>query len=297
MSARDQGPGAEAEREIDLRALSRGVLHLWWVVAIAVVVGAIVGALYSVGGGGSLYEASARIAPGQAFNPSGSSAVLTYLTNQAAINEIATSETTLEEAASEAGMPIEKLRGNVTTSSVSANTSSGSAASTGRNAVLVDITVQSNNKRHAEDAANAIARIVQRKTTSRYVLGSIGIYAKRIRSFQLRLGSIQKRIDVINQALSSEKNMSLNNRLLLTISLDQAQATQGQTIDALSTAQQEQILAQDVERTQLIDSATAAKTSARSPKSSVVIGAIIGFLIGVGIAIFMYYRGPRAATG
>src|SRR5215472_16205451 len=150
MSARDQGPQAEAEREIDLRALSRGVLHLWWVVAIAVVIGAIVGALYSVSGG-SLYEATARIAPGQAFNPSGSSPVLTYLTNQNAINEIATSATTLEEAAAAAGMPIAKLRGNISTSAVNSTTSSSTASASNRNAVLVDITVRLNNRKRAED--------------------------------------------------------------------------------------------------------------------------------------------------
>jgi capsular polysaccharide biosynthesis protein len=294
MSARDQGPAAEAEREIDLRALARGVLHLWWVVAIAVVVGAIVGALYSVSGG-SLYEATARIAPGQAFNPSGSSPVLTYLTNQNAINEIATSATTLEKAAAAAGMPVGQLRGNVSTSAVSSTTGSTSSATSNRNAVLVDITVRLNNKKRAENAANAVADVVRRTTTSRYVRKSIGIYDARIESFQTRLLSLQRRVKLLQQGLK-QPGLSLDQRLLLAIQLDQAQATQGQTIDALSTAQQQQILAQDVEQTQLIQSATASKSTARSRKSSVVIGAIIGFLIGVAITIFMYYRGPRAAT-
>ncbi len=291
MTSRDQGPADDAEREIDLVALGRAVLKLWWIVAIGVVVGAIVGALYSVRGG-SLYEATARIAPGQAFNPSGSSPVLTYLTSQAAINEIATSATTLEEAAAAAGMPLARLRGHVSTSAVNQGTGTPTAS---RNAVLVDINVRLNNKKRAEDVANAVAKIVQRTTTSRYVRKSIGIYGSRIDSFQTRLASLQQRVDVLNKALK-EPGLSLDERLLLTIQLDQAQATLGQTIDSLSTAQQQQILAQDVEQTQLIQGATAAKTSARSRRSSIVVGAIIGFLVGLGAALIVHYRGPRPAA-
>ena len=47
-----------------------------------VVAGIVVGGLYSLSGG-SPYEATARIAPGQAFNPAGSP-VFTYLTNPTA---------------------------------------------------------------------------------------------------------------------------------------------------------------------------------------------------------------------
>src|SRR4029077_12945853 len=134
-------------------------------------------------GGGSLYEATARIAPGQAFNPSGTSPVLTYLTNATAINEIATSATTLEQAARAAGMSLGQLRGHVRTNGV--NQAPGTAAAN-RSAVLVDITVQLAKKKRAEDAANAIAAIVQQTTTSRYVHQSIGIYGKRITNFTTR---------------------------------------------------------------------------------------------------------------
>src|SRR5262249_7852814 len=150
----------------------------------------------------------------------------------------------------------------VSTSAVN-STSTSSTASSNRNAVLVDITVRLNNRKRAEDAANAVADIVKRTTTSRYVRKSIGIYGARIASFQTRLDSIQRRIKLLQQGLR-QPGLSLDQRLLLAIQLDQAQATQGQTIDSLSTAQQQQILAQDVEQTQLIQSATASKSTARS---------------------------------
>src|SRR4051794_3900106 len=117
MTAVPPGPETDAEREIDLVALGRAVLGLWWIVALGVVGGAIVGAFFALSGA-NVYEATARIAPGQAFNPSGNSAVLTYLTNQHAVNEIATSETTLEEAAAKAGIPLGQLHGKVSTVAV-----------------------------------------------------------------------------------------------------------------------------------------------------------------------------------
>jgi uncharacterized protein involved in exopolysaccharide biosynthesis len=293
MSAPQPSPDTEAEREIDLVELGRGLLRFWWVVVAGVVLGAIVGALYSASGG-STYEATARVAPGQAFNPSGSSAVLTYLTSQAAINEIATSEGALEQAASAAGVPVSKLRGQVTTSAV--NQTTGTANTTGRGAVLVDITVQLNQKKKAEAVADAIAAYVQRATTSHYVRESLSIYDKRIANFNTRVKSLQQRITILNEALK-QPHLSLDERLLLIIQLDQSQATLGQTIDSLSTAQQEQILAQDVEQTQVIQQAIASKSTARSHRSSIVVGAIIGFLIGMGLAAFLFFRSLRRQSG
>jgi uncharacterized protein involved in exopolysaccharide biosynthesis len=278
----------DAERDIDLRSWWRALVHRWWIVVLGFVVGAIIGGLFSLSGGG-LYEATARVAPGQAFNPSGGTAVLTYLTNQAAVNEIATSETTAQEAAAAIGIPASRLRGHVSTTAV---TEAGVSAA---RALLVDITVRLDKRKQAEEAADAIARIVARDTTSRYVKQSLSIYAKKIANFNTRLKTLQARIDVLEQALK-EPGLSLNERLLLAIQLDQAQATQGQTIDTLSTTQQQQILSQDVEQTQIIQPARAAKTSARSTRTAIAVGALIGLIIGAIVAIVVDLRASRPVT-
>jgi uncharacterized protein involved in exopolysaccharide biosynthesis len=288
MTALTPSPDTEAEREIDLRALARGVLRLWWIVVLGFVIGAIVGGLFSLSGS-RRFAATARIAPGQAFSPSGNAAVLTYLSNQTAVNEIATSEATLEEAALRSGVPTSKLRGNVTTSAV---VEGGASAG---HAVLIDITATLDKKKQAEAAADAVARIVQRETTSNYVRQALRIYQKRIDSFSDRLQTLQRRIAVLNQSLK-EPGLTLNERLLLTIELDQAQATQGQTIDSLSTAQQQQILAQTVEQTQIIQAAKGKSTQARSKRTSVLVGAIVGLIVGILVAIVVYYRREDTRT-
>src|SRR4051812_43740240 len=100
-----------AEREIDLRSWLDALRSRWWLAVAGLVAGVIIGAVYSLSGG-STFNATAYIAPGQAFNPSGSSPVLTYLTNQTAINTLATSAAAIEYAANKAGVPIGKLRGH-----------------------------------------------------------------------------------------------------------------------------------------------------------------------------------------
>src|SRR4051812_6050964 len=87
----------DAEREVDLRRVWAGIKRQWWVVVVGVVIGVVAGGLYSLSGG-SAWEATARLAPGQAFSPSGSPVFL-YLTNPTAINSIATSAATVEQAA------------------------------------------------------------------------------------------------------------------------------------------------------------------------------------------------------
>jgi capsular polysaccharide biosynthesis protein len=278
MSAPEPDP--EAEREIDLARLREIAFGQWWVIVAGVVVGMVVGGLFGLTGS-SQYKATARIAPGQAFNPSGSSPVLTYLTNQTAINEIATSEATITEAADKAGISVGELRGKVSTAAVGDSTK------------LVDITVQLNKKKKAEDAANAIAEIVKETTTSRYVKQSISIYSKRIDNYNARLETLRRRIEFLDEALK-QPGLSLDEQLLLAIQLDQAQGTQGQTIDSLTNAEQQQILAQDVQQTQIIQEATAAKTSARSSRSAILVGGVIGLIAGVIAAIILDRRAARS---
>src|SRR6478735_2654254 len=181
-------PDPEAEREIDLHRMWAGVRRQWWIVAAGVAVGVVLGALYSVSGG-SLFEATARIAPGQAFNPGGNQPVQTYLTNLDAINSLATSETTIQAAAAKLGVPPAKLRGHV---SVSGVTPLGGETTNPRSTVLIEITVRQNKKKRAEDAANTIAEIVRETTTSRYVRESLKSYAVRIKNYQTRIASLQQ---------------------------------------------------------------------------------------------------------
>jgi capsular polysaccharide biosynthesis protein len=278
-----------AEREIDLRSWLDALRSRWWIAVAGLVAGAFVGGVYSLSGG-STYNAIAFIAPGQAFNPSGSSPVLTYLTNQTAINTLSTSAGALQYAAAKAGVPLGKLRGHVSTSAV--NQTTNSSTSSNRNAVLVSIEVQLDKKKKAIDAANAIATYVKNETTSPYVRQSIKIYSTLIANLTERQTTSQARVNALTQA-AKQPGLTLDQQLLIAIQLDQAQATLGQTINSLETTKQQQILAQQVEQTQIIQEAAAQKTTARSRRNSVVVGAVIGLLIGAIAAIVVGLRAMR----
>src|SRR5579875_974464 len=105
-----------AEREIDLSGWRTALVERWWLVVAGLVVGAIVGAVYGLSGG-STYQASVLIAPGQPFSPNGSP-VLTYQSSRRAIETIVTGEAALKEAAKAAGVSVGALRGNVTAQTV-----------------------------------------------------------------------------------------------------------------------------------------------------------------------------------
>jgi len=292
MSTDRPAADLEAEREIDLRSWLDALRSRWWIAVAGFVIGAVIGGVYSLSGG-STYVATAFIAPGQAFNPSGSSPVLTYLTSQAAINKLATSAAAVEYAAARSGVPLGKLRGNVSTSAVNQQTGANQSSTTQRNAVLVAIQVQLDKKTKAERAAQAIAKYIQTETTSGYVKHSIEIYDTLIKNLTQRQVTSQARVNALTTA-AKQPGLSLDQQLLLAIQLDQAQATLGQTINSLETTRQQQLLAQQVEQTQIIQNAKAEKTTARSRRNSVVVGAVIGLLIGAIVAIVAGLRALRA---
>ena len=148
---------AGAEREIDLGRWKQAVAERWWIVAAGVVAGVAVGALLSLAGG-SVWQASVLVAPGQAFSPNGSP-VLVYQSSPRNINDIATSESALEKVARKIHVPVSDLRGHVSTQSLS--TGLGSSASRGSN--LIKLTVRLHRPKRAEDAVRAAGRWVPRR--------------------------------------------------------------------------------------------------------------------------------------
>jgi capsular polysaccharide biosynthesis protein len=278
---------AGAEREIDLGRLKRSVAERWWIVVAGVVAGVILGALYSLSGG-SVWQASVLIAPGQPFSPSGAP-VLTYQASPRSINVLATSESALERAAAAAHVPVGTIRGHVTTESIA--TGLGSAASRGAN--LIRINVQLHKPKHAEDVANALGNIVIADTTSPYVKKSIATYQSKERRYNAQLTSLTRVIDSYTTALAKER-LAFLPKLIMVNQLDAAIARQGALNDKLAATDQQLTLVQNIEIAQLIEHASAAKTTARSRRNSILVGALIGLIAGLVAAVVVDLRARRA---
>ena len=278
---------AGAEREIDLGRLKRSVAERWWIVVVGVVAGVIAGALYSLSGG-NVWQASVLVVPGQPFSPSGAP-VLSYQSSPRSIQVLVTSESALERAAAAAHVPVGKLRGRVTTESIA--TGVGSAASRGAN--LIRITVQSTKPKHAEDAANALGNIVVSDTTSPYVKKSIKTYLSKEKRYNAQLTSLTRVIESYTTALAKE-HLAFLPKLIMVNQLDAAIARQGALNDKLAATDQQLTLVQNIEIAQLIEHASAEKTTARSRRNSVLVGALIGLIGGLIAAIVVDTRARRA---
>ena len=280
----------DEEREIDLRRWVDALLSRWWIMVLGLVIGVVVGVLFTIGSKSS-YTAAALIARGQAFSPGGGSSVLTYLSNPAAVNTLANSEEALRYASAKSGLSVGELQGHVLSSTV--NALGQAQPETG--SILMQVAVTNKRPKKAEDAANALAEFIKLKTASGYVQQSIDIYKTRIANYDLRLKTLQTRINALNKTLSTSHNLSALDQLVIASQLDSAEAAYGQTLDSQTTNEQLLTLAQQVEQTQIIQSAKAEKTTARSRRNSVVVGGVIGVLIGAIVAIVVGLRARRSA--
>lgn len=277
-----------SEREIDLARWGDAVVRRWWLVAAGLLAGVIGGAILSLSGG-SVYEASVLVAPGQAFSPSGAP-VLNYLSSPRGINELVTSESTLKSAARKAHVEVGQLRGHVSTQSVE----TGAGSSAARGAVLIRITVQLHQAKKTQAAADALAAIVVRDTTSSYVQKSVGVVETAIAGYRNELRSLAARIQVLNTEIALQQIDPLT-RIVLVSQADNAALRQATISNNLALAQQQLALAQSIEYAQVIGGhAQAVKTTARSRRNSVLVGGLIGLILGAIAAVVADSRLPRA---
>src|SRR6266576_2061746 len=118
----------DAEREVDLARWRRAVVALWWLPVLGLVVGAIVGVLFSFRGGTN-YKASALISLGQPTSPGGA-LVNGFGTNPRAVSQIVSSASAQAQAANRADMRPAALRGHVSVAQVGTATGAGATRAT-----------------------------------------------------------------------------------------------------------------------------------------------------------------------
>src|SRR6476469_9107741 len=128
-------PQFDAEREVDLARWRRAVVALWWLPVAGLVLGAILGVLFSFRGGTN-YKATALISLGQPTSPGGV-LVNGFGTNPRAISLIVSSADAQAQAAARADMRPAALRGHVSVARVGAATGAGAARAT----PLISLTV------------------------------------------------------------------------------------------------------------------------------------------------------------
>ena len=107
----------EAEREVSLAGVGQTILRRWWLVAAAVVVGAVIGYLLSLGGG-NVFQARATVYPGNQLSPAGNQTIQSPATNPATVGQLARSDEVVQEVAREVGVDPGQLRRGISTKQV-----------------------------------------------------------------------------------------------------------------------------------------------------------------------------------
>ncbi len=273
-------PELEEEREIDFGRLGRRLALRWWLVAAAVAAGAIVGYLTSLGGG-DVYVARTTVYLGQPTSPSGSAQIPSLATNPATVNEIVHSQSVVDDVARKVGVSAGELRRGTTTKTV-ATTGSGMPTRQGQNP-LVQIAVRGPWRDQSTRAANLLAGAVV-KEVSGYVDAKVRALRERLAGINEELTSIEQRLDELERA-AARTGLPPAERLTLVSLIGVSEQRRGQLIAERTDKQELITLAEEVERSAPINKARAARVPARSPRSAIVVGAFIGLLAGVVLAL------------
>lgn len=291
MTGEASKPDLDAEREVDLRALWARLAARWWLPLVGLVLGAVVGVLLAVGGG-QTWRAKTLLYLGQPFTTSGGGQIQSLATNPRTVSEIVRSEFALKHAAEASGLRVGQLRGHVSTQAV---TSVGQARNT---SPLVEISVDGPARLKVEKAADALAASVIGQVST-YVDQKIKLLDDQIASSQTELKLIDARVSNYTQQqqdLIKNKAISPTDKLIaigtLNNSIGFAEQRRGTVQQELFQNQQLLSLAQNVEKSKIVQPATAARVTATSRRNAAAIGALIGLLLG---ALAAYLADPLAA--
>ena len=274
-------PDPDDEEEVDLGRYWRAIAARWWLLLAGAVIGILIGYLVSLGSG-QVWQGTAVLYLGNPLTVGGNNPVQGLQQNPRTVNEIVHSEAAITTAAARCGMRPGQIRGNVSTKGVSAGRAVARAA--GGGGQLVQVTVQGDKPQRAACPANVLAeRVVER--TSGYVDTKIETYEARLATQSAALASMDALIRSQTAALNDSSDLTSLDRLVLITQLNNSQQQRAQLVDEQSETEQLLALAQDFERSQVVERAVARKTTARSPRNAMLVGGALGLLIGAILAL------------
>ena len=269
----------EDEQEVDLSSAWDRLKVRWWLPIGGLLVGAVVGLALALSGG-SVWRAETIVYLGQPFAPLGGGQIQSLATNPRTVGEIVRSESVLQDISKATGIPVSKLRSSISTRELVAT-----GQIRGINP-LIEIAVKGSAPVRVEQAADELAeRVVER--VSLYVTEKTALLKQQVSVSEGQLAAVEARITraqeqqdqlLGNQSLPPVERLLLSQNLNAVITTADARRTSLQ--DDLFEARQLLILAESVESSRVVEPAAAGKTTARSSRTSLLVGALIGLLVG-----------------
>ena len=286
MNDRRSPAELEGEQEVDLASAWKRIEKRWWLPVGGLLVGAVIGLVLALSGG-SVWRAETIVYLGQPFAPLGGGQIQSLATNPRTVGEIVRSEAVLKAISNKTGIPVSKLRSSISTKEL---TATGPAR--GGIIPLIEIAVKGDAEpRKIEDAADALAaRVVER--VSVFVAEKIELLEAQVAVAESQLQAIEGRIEAAQQQqleLAENDSIPLTEKLLLNLNLNStittADARRAALQGSLVEANQLLNLAESVESSRVVEPAVAVKTTARSSRTSLLVGALVGLLVGTVLAL------------
>ena len=276
----------EAEQEVDFGRYAQTIAARWWLLVVGAVLGALVGFFISLSDG-KIYNATAQIYLGQPLAPDSAAAVTTPPTTLGLAQAFVTSEEAIEKAASAAGLRPSRLRDHVTVRAIPGTSTTRQPFP----APLLSIQVTGSERGKTAAAANHLARQAVDKVGG-YTNTKIDTLEQQLAYIDTQLELVNARLAaaraqlkeiVANESLSAVEKLVLLTNLNSEITLaEQRQVTlelnRYNTTRAVS-------LAKDIEASRITAAAVAVRTEPTSRRTSVLVGAFIGLLLGIVAAL------------
>lgn len=269
-------PELEAEREVDFGRYARTILRRWWLVLGCVVVGAVIG-YFATSRGEKLYDASAVVYLGQPLSPNGAAQIPSLATNTLAVSTLVKSPLVDHAVAEQLGIDETRLEDGISTGPVRAG---------GRINNLVAVTVRGPWRDESAAAANMLAKRVVTSLLGTYTATKIQGLKEQLAVQRNELNSIQDRITAYRDALDNPK-LSYTDKLLLVSLAGNAEQRRGALLENVTTNQNLLKLAQSVEASRILTPAVAEPSVARSKRTATIVGALIGFVVGIIAALLL----------
>src|SRR5262245_30522572 len=281
MNDRQAAPGPDDEQEIDLASAWERIKVRWWLPVGGLVLGAVVGIALALSGG-SVFRADTIVYLGQPFAVLGGGQIQSLATNPRTVGEIVRSEAVLRDVSDQTGIPLSKLRSSISTTELVATGQPRATVTP-----LIEIGVKGDaGPRAIEEAADALAaRVVS--SVSVYVDQKVEQLKRQVEVSDAQLQQVEDRIATATrqqEALNADQSIPLTEKLLLSVNLNSvittADARRASLQEQLFDSRQLLIQAENVEMSRIVEPASAVKTTARSRRSSLIVGALAGLLIG-----------------
>jgi len=276
----------EAEQEVDFGRYTRTIAARWWLLVVGAVLGALIGFLVSLSDG-KLYKATAQVYLGQPLAPDSAAPVSTAPTTLGLVQAFVTSEEAIEKAASAVGLRPSKLRERVTARAIPGASSTRQAIP----APLMSIQVTGSSRGKTAAAANNLAQ---------QAVDEVGTYTTtKIETLDQQLKYIDRQLAIVNARLSAarasqkeivaDRTLTPTEKLVALTNLNSEITLAEQRLATLEinrfNTTRALSLAKDIEASRITAAAVAVRTEPTSRRTSVLVGAFIGFLLGIVAAL------------